>query len=73
VLRGRNSTATKRLVMVDAVAVGVYIASQEVHIMRSFLYRLASLLGDLNAIKRGTVPQRVVRKTMWKLFSRVMK
>lgn len=41
--------------------------------MRNLLYRLASLLGDLNAIKRGTVPQRVVRKTMWKLFSRVMK
>lgn len=55
----------KRLT-VDAVAVGVYIASQEVHIMRSFLYRLASLLGDMNSIKRGTVPQRVVRKAVWR-------
>lgn len=42
-------------------------------IVRNFLYRLASLLGDINAVRRGTVAQRVVRKTMWKLFSRVMK
>jgi len=41
--------------------------------MRNLLYRLASLLGDINAVRRGTVAQRVVRKTMWKLFSRVMK
>lgn len=34
--------------------------------MRNLLYRLASLLGDLNAIKRGTVPQRVVRKVVWR-------
>lgn len=30
--------------------------------LRSMLYRLASLLGDANAIKKGKVAQRVVRK-----------
>lgn len=30
--------------------------------LRSFLYCLASLLGDLNAIKNGRIVQRVVRK-----------
>lgn len=34
--------------------------------MRSFLYRLASLLGDINAVRRGTVVQRVVRKAAWR-------
>lgn len=34
--------------------------------MRSFLYRLASLLGDIQAVQRGTVAQRVVRKVVWR-------
>ncbi len=34
--------------------------------MRNLLYRLASLLGDINAVQRGTVPQRIVRKIMWR-------
>ncbi|MFA5387925.1 MAG: hypothetical protein WC322_06110 [Candidatus Paceibacterota bacterium] len=30
--------------------------------LRSLLYRLASLLGDANAIAKGRIVQRVVRK-----------
>ena len=35
--------------------------------MRSFLYRLARLLGDLNAIERGKIGTRVVRKVAGRL------
>ncbi len=31
--------------------------------MRAFLYALARLLGDINAVKRGTVGKRVVRES----------
>lgn len=37
--------------------------------MRRPLYRLAAILGDANAIARGTILQRVIRKVCWKLFS----
>lgn len=30
--------------------------------LRTALYRLASLLGDANAVKRNKVPQRIARK-----------
>lgn len=40
--------------------------------MRRNLYRLASLFGDLNALARGTILQRVIRKVCWKLFSGLM-
>lgn len=40
--------------------------------MRSFLYRLASLMGDINAIQRGTVVQRVVRKVVWRTAGRFL-
>lgn len=44
--------------------------------VRSFLYSLAKLLGDLNSVKNGTVGKRIARravgkatgKTMYKLF-----
>jgi hypothetical protein len=32
--------------------------------IRSLLYRMASLLGDANAVRTGRVPQRIVRKVM---------
>lgn len=44
--------------------------------MRSFLYALAKLLGDVNAIKKNRVGRRIGRRaagkvtgrTMWKVF-----
>ena len=40
--------------------------------MRSLLYKAASLLGWLNAAQRGTLPQRVVRVTLWRLAMRLI-
>jgi hypothetical protein len=34
--------------------------------LRRTLYRSASLLGDLHAIERGRLPQRIVRKVIYK-------
>jgi hypothetical protein len=31
--------------------------------LRNLLYRVASLLGDINAIRRGRIGQRIVHKT----------
>ncbi|MDT8369926.1 MAG: hypothetical protein RQ745_12030 [Longimicrobiales bacterium] len=44
--------------------------------MRSFLYALARLLGDVNAVKRGKVGKRIARRVagkatgrgLWRLF-----
>lgn len=33
---------------------------------RNLLYRLASFLGDVNAVKKGKVGQRIVRKQVYK-------
>ncbi len=38
--------------------------------MRSFLYFLAKLLGDFNAIQRGTVGKRVGRRMVGKATGR---
>jgi hypothetical protein len=38
--------------------------------LRSMLYRLASLLGDVNAVKKNKVPQRLVRKALHKRAGR---
>jgi len=42
--------------------------------LRSLLYRLASLLGDVNAVAKGKIIQRVIRKqavkTLMSLFRR---
>ncbi len=34
--------------------------------MRSALYRAARLLGDLHAVERGRVPQRLVRRVVYR-------
>lgn len=34
--------------------------------LRSFLYRVASILGDVNAVKKNKIPQRVARKFLVK-------
>lgn len=38
--------------------------------IRSMLYRLASLLGDVNAVKKNKLPQRIVRKALVKRAGR---
>lgn len=38
--------------------------------LRRALYRLASLLGDLNAVAKGRIVQRVVRKQVTKAAMR---
>jgi len=40
--------------------------------MRSFLYALARLLGDVNAVKRGTIGRRVVRRTVGRGLGRLL-
>jgi len=43
---------------------------------RGFLYRLARLLGDVNAVQKGKIGRRIARRTagkltgrgLWKLF-----
>jgi hypothetical protein len=37
---------------------------------RSFLYTLARLLGDVNAVKRGKVGQRIARRAAGKVTRR---
>jgi hypothetical protein len=37
---------------------------------RGFLYTLAKLLGDVNAVKKGTVGKRVMRRQAGKLTGR---
>ena len=39
---------------------------------RSLLYRLARLLGDVNAVEKGKVPQRVERRVVGKVFGRIL-
>jgi len=40
--------------------------------LRQWLYRAASILGDVNAVKKGKVVQRVVRKRATKGFSSIL-
>lgn len=39
--------------------------------LRSLLYRAASLLGDVNAVRKGTVVKRAVRKVETKLVNKL--
>lgn len=39
--------------------------------LRSLLYTSARALGDLHAIKKGKVPQRVIRRVVYRHSSRV--
>lgn len=40
--------------------------------MRGFLYWLAKILGDVNAVKRGKIGQRIVNRAAGKLAGRAM-
>jgi hypothetical protein len=39
---------------------------------RSLLYRLGRLLGDLNAVEKGKVPQRVERRIVGRFTGRIL-
>lgn len=39
--------------------------------MRRTLYHAARLLGDLRAIRTGRVPQRIVRRVVWRQTGRL--
>jgi hypothetical protein len=39
--------------------------------MRRTLYRAARLLGDLHALETGRMPQRIVRRTVYRHTSRL--
>lgn len=41
--------------------------------MRSFLYKLARLLGDVNAVKKGRVGKRVARRAAGRMTGRGMR
>jgi hypothetical protein len=38
---------------------------------RSALYKTARILGDINAVKRGTIGQRAINRTVGKVSGRV--
>lgn len=40
--------------------------------IRSFLYLLARILGDVNAIKRGRIGKRIGRRATGKLTGRIL-
>jgi hypothetical protein len=40
--------------------------------IRSMLYKAARIMGDVNAIKKGTVGKRVARRTVGKATGRAM-
>jgi hypothetical protein len=40
--------------------------------VRGLLYRLARLLGDVNAVEKGKAPQRVERRVVGKVFGRIL-
>lgn len=39
---------------------------------RSLLYKLARVLGDVNAVHKGKLPQRIMRKTILKRTGRTI-
>ncbi len=41
--------------------------------MRSFLYKLARLLGDVNAVKKGRVGKRVARRAAGRMAGKGMR
>lgn len=41
--------------------------------MRRYLYRAGSVLGDINAIARGKILERIARKSLWRAFAQLMR
>ncbi len=40
--------------------------------IRSALYKTAQILGDINAVQKGKLPQRIVRRTLWRIIGRAI-
>ena len=40
--------------------------------VRGFLYSLARFLGDVNAVEKGKVPQRVERRIVGRMTARIL-
>lgn len=40
--------------------------------MRTFLYLVARIMGDLNAIRRGTILERIARRALGRLAHRAI-
>jgi hypothetical protein len=40
--------------------------------MRALLYALARLMGDVNAVQRGTVGKRIVRRSAWSWAAKLL-
>lgn len=40
--------------------------------VRSSMYKSAKILGDINAVARGTVPQRLVRRATGSIASQIL-
>ena len=40
--------------------------------VRSVLYTSAKVLGDVNAVQKGKIPQRIARRTVGKYASKIM-
>jgi hypothetical protein len=41
--------------------------------MRSFLYLVAKLMGDINAVKRGRIGERIFNRSLGRLLTRLFK
>ena len=41
--------------------------------MRSFLYKLARILGDWSAVRRGRVGRRIYSRAKWRLIGRIFR
>jgi hypothetical protein len=41
--------------------------------VRGFLYALARLLGDINAVQKGRIPRRIVRRVAGKVTGRFLR
>lgn len=41
--------------------------------LRQFLYALASLLGDINAVKKGTIGKRLINKAIGRAIGKLFR
>jgi len=46
--------------------------SMTINKVRNVLYTSAKVLGDVNAVQRGKIPQRIARRTVGKYASKIM-
>ncbi|EKF33775.1 hypothetical protein BA1_18287 [Bacillus xiamenensis] len=41
--------------------------------LRSFLYKTSKYLGDVNAVQKGTIGKRIMRRAAGKAYGKIMK